>query len=158
DALYSCGDDKVIPQIVWQNLHPLLENRADTFLGLLAARQKALGHNPIVLALMPRVAERILGRYRFEPATVDKLFAMLTVGPFADASAARACMTTLTTRIHNGEVTGANLRALAEKVKPRLAHVMGSKAAGHFFPDSHLLAATLGDPATLEYVRNEFAA
>ncbi len=31
-VLSACGEDKLIPAIVWQNLHPLLEENADRFL------------------------------------------------------------------------------------------------------------------------------
>ncbi len=30
-VLAHCGDDKLIPAIVWQNLHPLLEDQATGF-------------------------------------------------------------------------------------------------------------------------------
>src|SRR5262249_46802864 len=36
DVLASCGEDKLIPAIVWQNLHPLLEDQADSLLQLAA--------------------------------------------------------------------------------------------------------------------------
>src|SRR5262245_12917358 len=32
DVLAKCGDDKVIPHVVWQNLHPLLEDQPGVFL------------------------------------------------------------------------------------------------------------------------------
>ena len=32
DVLLACGDDPLIPHIVWQNLHPLLEDKGETFL------------------------------------------------------------------------------------------------------------------------------
>src|SRR5262249_15565725 len=34
DVLAACGSDRLIPQIVWQNLHPLLEEQADRFADL----------------------------------------------------------------------------------------------------------------------------
>src|SRR5262249_7123120 len=30
-VLCRCGDDKLIPAIVWQNLHPILENKGEMF-------------------------------------------------------------------------------------------------------------------------------
>ena len=53
-----CGEDKLIPHIVWQNLHPLLEKRSDDFLK--EVKKYDLQKSPGLKALMPRVTERIL--------------------------------------------------------------------------------------------------
>jgi putative heme-binding domain-containing protein len=158
EVLAASGGDRVIPAVVWQNLHPLLEDRADDFLRLAAERHRDRGHEPGVLEIMPRVAERILGRRLFDPGALDILFKMLTAGPYADPPTAQACMGALRAKIQSGEVKGAALRALSEKVAPALRHVMGGKGAGHYFPESHLLAAALRMPEGLDYVRQEFAA
>ena len=57
-VLATCGDDPLIPHIVWQNLHPLLENESDKFLQLV--KQYDLKQTPNLTKLMPRVTERIL--------------------------------------------------------------------------------------------------
>ena len=152
----AADDDKLIPAIVWQNLQPLLEDNADKFLRATADQQKEIGYNANVLKLMPRVTERVLARRRFDPGTLDTLFAMLTVGPFSDAGAARGCMAALAARVQSGEISGEALQGLADKVVPRLRHVMGSKGEGRFFPDDYLLAATLRVPEAVEFVRREF--
>jgi len=59
-VLAGCGDDVLIPQIVWQNLHPLLENRSDEFMQLV--KQVDLKNTPNLARLMPRVTERILAK------------------------------------------------------------------------------------------------
>jgi hypothetical protein len=59
-VLASCGDDKLIPNIVWQNLHPLLEEQSRRFLTLV--RQYDLKQTPNLAKIMPRVTERMLGR------------------------------------------------------------------------------------------------
>lgn len=59
-VLTQCGDDPIIPRIVWQNLHPLLETRGPEFLKLV--RQYDLKQTPNLADLMPRVTERILRR------------------------------------------------------------------------------------------------
>jgi hypothetical protein len=60
DVLAAGGDDSLIPQIVWQNLHPLLENRSDEFMQLV--KQTDLKQNPNLAKLIPRVTERILAK------------------------------------------------------------------------------------------------
>ncbi|MCA9080058.1 MAG: hypothetical protein KDA58_05835, partial [Planctomycetaceae bacterium] len=57
--LTTCGDDPLIPHLIWQNLHPQLETRSGEFLKL--AKGYDLKQHPNLAALMPRVTERILG-------------------------------------------------------------------------------------------------
>jgi glucose/arabinose dehydrogenase len=57
-VLANAGDDKLIPHIVWQNLHPLLETRSDDFLA--EVKKYDLKQTPTLAKIMPRVTERIL--------------------------------------------------------------------------------------------------
>jgi len=57
-VLANAGDDKLIPHIVWQNLHPLLETRSDDFLA--EVKKYDLKETPTLAKIMPRVTERIL--------------------------------------------------------------------------------------------------
>jgi hypothetical protein len=62
DVLAHCGHDKLIPAIVWQNVHPLLETDAARFVELL---RKSTGDRasapPAVATLLPRIVDRMLG-------------------------------------------------------------------------------------------------
>ena len=60
DVLVRCGDDRLIPHIVWQNLHPLLEDHSEEFLAL--AKNYDLKETPNLAGIMPRVTERIIAR------------------------------------------------------------------------------------------------
>ncbi|MCA9202656.1 MAG: dehydrogenase, partial [Planctomycetales bacterium] len=51
-TLVACGDDPLIPHIVWQNLHPLLESQSADFLKLV--KQYDLKATPNLAKLMPR--------------------------------------------------------------------------------------------------------
>ena len=153
DVLATCGDDKVIPNIVWQNLHPMLEEKSGAFLTHVEERTRTKGHEPNVLKLMPRVAERILGRRRVDVAAMGRLFRL----PLRGAEAQR-CMSVLTDKIHSGEIQGKTLKELAAELLPALRDRMQSKSEQEYFPADYLLAATLGDTKALEYVRAEFAA
>ena len=59
-ALATCGDDPLIPNIVWQNLHPLLETRSTEFLQMV--KKYDLKQTPNLAKIMPRVTERILAK------------------------------------------------------------------------------------------------
>lgn len=58
--LAHCGDDPLIPHIVWQNLHPLIEDHGPELLANLKAYD--LKQYPNVAQLMPRVTQRLLDR------------------------------------------------------------------------------------------------
>ena len=58
EVLANAGDDKLIPHIVWQNLHPLLETRSADFLAEI--KKYDLKKTPSLAKIMPRVTERIL--------------------------------------------------------------------------------------------------
>jgi hypothetical protein len=57
--LSRCGDDGLIPQIVWQNLHPLLEQQGTEFLA--EVRKYEVANSPGLRSVLPRATERILG-------------------------------------------------------------------------------------------------
>jgi hypothetical protein len=56
-VLANAGDDKLIPHIVWQNLHPLLATRSDDFLA--EVKKYDLKATPTLAKIMPRAIERI---------------------------------------------------------------------------------------------------
>jgi len=58
DILANCGTDKLIPHIVWQNLHPLLPTQSANFLA--EVKKHNLKESPALAKIMPRVTERIL--------------------------------------------------------------------------------------------------
>lgn len=60
--LAHCGDDPLIPQIVWENLHPLIGDHGAELLAIL--KEYDLKEYPNVAKLMPRVTERLLDRGR----------------------------------------------------------------------------------------------
>src|SRR5262249_1322029 len=65
-VLSACGAARLIPPVVWQNLHPLLEEHADSvrfFIEKIDLRKA-----PQLAGLMPRVVERLLGARRPQAA------------------------------------------------------------------------------------------
>ena len=56
--LAHCGDDPLIPHIVWQNLYPLLEDHSDEFLAIV--KEYDLKKHPNLAKIMPRATEVIL--------------------------------------------------------------------------------------------------
>ncbi len=141
DVLAGCGDDKLIPHIVWQNLHPLLENQGEAFLRL--AAKTDLNKSPNVARLMPRVLDRLLGS-KTDPAVVVGLVKLLieTRGP--DADAARQCLTMLARRVQTREITGTRLGTIRDGLRPVVEHLL-SRANHPLYLEAAILAATLKD-------------
>ena len=64
--LKLCGEDKLIPHIVWQNLHPLLEwHRATDRLVDDLNKHSLLATSRNISALVPRIIDRLLARQQF---------------------------------------------------------------------------------------------
>jgi hypothetical protein len=59
-VLATCGDDKQIPCIVWQNLHPVLDQNSDRFLALV--KEYDLKTTKNLAKIMPRVTEKLLSK------------------------------------------------------------------------------------------------
>jgi putative membrane-bound dehydrogenase-like protein len=145
EVLAGCGDDKLIPGIVWQNLHPLLEDRAADFL----AAVKRRGPSPNLAQITPRAVERILARRKSEPGIVLELFAYLSEGARADTGAARQVLGVLAARVQSGEITGKRAAALRDGFRPVLTRLLEARPANPLRLDAAFLAASLKDRAGL---------
>jgi putative heme-binding domain-containing protein len=156
DALSACGDDKLIPAIVWQNLHPLLEEQSERFLSLAAA--KDLSKAPRLGQMMPRVVERILGRRKTEPRLLMTLFRLLSEGKNPDHRAAGQCLGVLAGKVQSGEINGERAAALRERFGPKLRELLAQSPASPLRMDAALLATSLHEPMGLQVVRQCCAA
>jgi putative membrane-bound dehydrogenase-like protein len=153
EVLGRCGDDKLIPGVVWQNLHPLLEDQAGGFL----AEVKRRGAVANLGQLLPRVVERILARRKAEPALLVELFGLVHEGRGADANAARQVLVVLAAKLQTGEIGGEQATGLRDRFAPVLRKLLAAPASP-LRTDAALLAATLKDPAGLAVARKAFAA
>ena len=154
-VLCECGDDKLIPPIVWQNLHPLLEDRGEQFLRLLA-KADARDTRRFGL-LLPRVIERLLAARKPNLPAICELVALLGEGPNADADCCCKCLGLLSTKVQTGEITGKQREALAVQIVPTLTKIRTGKTGSPLYTDSVVLAATLGEPAAIQAARKILA-
>jgi putative membrane-bound dehydrogenase-like protein len=150
-ALDACGDDPLIPHIVWQNLHPLLEDHAGEFLKEVEKADLSKARN--LVRLMPRVVDRVLGRKQGDPALIAALVGLLLDAKDLDAAVPRQCLAALAGKLQTGEISGANADALRDKFKPIFTKVLAGKVDAPLYLDAALLAATLKDPAGLDVAR-----
>jgi putative membrane-bound dehydrogenase-like protein len=154
-VLASCGNDKLIPHIVWQNLHPLLEDKGDQFLQIYQKADPQAAANLAII--MPRVIDRILGSKKADPGVVVALFGVLAEGKNANPKAAQQCLATLAGKIQTGEVAGVQLTALGARLHP-IVRTLASKPGNPLALDAALVAVTLKDMDSFDIVRKAFVA
>jgi putative membrane-bound dehydrogenase-like protein len=148
-VLANCGDDKLIPHIVWQNLHPLLENNADEFIA--HSKDASLAKWPSLVAIVPRVMERILAKRDFDAAQVAAAFNLLEGNP---SPTARECLRLLSSRIQSGEIRGDHLTRLRDAFHKPLMPLL---EAGHpLRVEAALLTVSWKDTRDEALVRNTF--
>jgi putative heme-binding domain-containing protein len=155
-VLDHCGNDNLIPAIVWQNLQPLLDEQADRFIRLLIESPDGVGRTSGLLKIVPRLTDRLLSTKKLNLAAIDALFGMLTNGELSNTDAARGCMAALRAKVINGEISGASLSTLSANLLPRLQRIIAKADQWKYFSEDHLLAAALGAERSLERFRKEF--
>ncbi|MFM7149220.1 MAG: c-type cytochrome, partial [Gemmataceae bacterium] len=102
DVLANAGNDSVIPHIVWQNFHPLIETQPGEFLEAVTRHRE----NPNIQKLVPRVIDRILSSRNPHPTAIARLYEMSLKSGEQSSVVSRQILTALATRIRNGEIDG----------------------------------------------------
>jgi putative membrane-bound dehydrogenase-like protein len=152
EVLAHCGNDKLIPHIVWQNLHPLLEDHGEEFLR--EVTKIDLPAAPAAASLLPRVVERILASHKPQPQTVAGLMKYLGEAK-GDRAACAQCLAMLASKVQTGELSGPTLNALRDDLLPTLTKFTGAPNTT-LAVEASLLAATLQDPDGLKAARQYF--
>jgi putative heme-binding domain-containing protein len=146
DVLVSCGHDKIIPSIVWNNLHPLLETQSRAFV-LLTKKW-----SPAIATLSPHIVGRMLGAQKPDFTAVA---AMIEFAAKHDEQRAQQCLSAVSAKLSSlNEPATEQLKAALDWV---LQKIFARKTKGPLFLSAQLLAARLGlakiDPAV---VRSRF--
>jgi putative membrane-bound dehydrogenase-like protein len=153
-VLATCGDDKILPAIVWQNLHPLLEGKGEPLVKLL---EKAdLKTSPNLAALLPRAADRVLGSKDPDVSAVCALVVRLADREHGHADSCCQCLETLAAKIETGEIGGDRLRMVADKVGPVIRQHLTGDAKQRMVREAILLAAALRDDEGLKRAHRFF--
>ncbi len=152
-VLAASEGDKLIPQIVWQNLQPLIQTRGVELLTLLA--QDELARHPAMAPLIPRLVERILGTPN-QPALLMQWVKTFANGPKADRKMAGQTFATLAVKIQTREITGAHLDEMLPVLREAVAPFLVDRTIDVAALDAARLAATLGDPAGRQWMRRIF--
>jgi putative membrane-bound dehydrogenase-like protein len=143
-VLDQAGEDPLVPRIVWQNLHPLLEKQTAEFVAevekLNAAESESLSKP--VIELLPRAADRILSTGKPDTLAVAQLVKLLLSNEATDESADR-CLQLLTARIRSGEIAGESLTSIQAQLADPLTKAMNQKLSRPSTLSAVELAASL---------------
>jgi len=138
DVIAHCGHDKLIPAIIWHNLHPLLETGsarfAESALKLVAPQNHAF--SPALATLMPQIIERVLSA---SPPNAKAAALLLEHTLQRAPQRAPECIAAFSAKI--GGFNDSQLADLKQHLRPVLAKAETSKALSL---SGQLLAARLG--------------
>jgi putative membrane-bound dehydrogenase-like protein len=149
DALSHCGDDDVIPHIAWQNLHPLLEDKSDSFVR--AVERANLREAHPMAAILPRALNRLLNARTCDPGTVARLLQATLQS--ASETASHEALTSIARAIANGEISGDRLPELHKRLAEVLRPLLTGPRDAALTRSAALLSALWKDPAGLEAAR-----
>lgn len=147
----TAGPDKLIPSIVWQNLHPLLEEQAERFVAMVQTAE--LKDSPHLAAIVPRAVERMIASRKSDSALLAILIGILLEEKSGQHAAAKQCLTILANKLQSGEIVGGQREKLREHILPLVQKVLNSKNEHPLAMDAALLATTLKDQAGFARVR-----
>lgn len=145
-SIANAGDDKLIPHIVWQNLHPLLEKEGGRFVEEVAKQD--LAKSPAFAAILPRAVDRILAVKPADPTSLAALFVLVADPKNPNHDAAKAVLNTLSARVQSRELTGPQLESLRSKLEAPLGKILGDDKHALRL-ETALLAATWKAPAAM---------
>ena len=145
EVLAHCGQDKLIPSIVWNNLHPLLETESARFVSLITAKERL---SPAPAVLLPRIVERILSAQKPDSAAVAALVRFVAD---RDEERAKECLSAISLKL--AELSEPVARQLKADLNPMLRNLFARKTDTPLFLSAQLLGARLGlaevDPAAI---------
>jgi putative membrane-bound dehydrogenase-like protein len=155
EVLARAGDDPLIPRIVWQNLHPLLEEDGSAFVRL--AGQAPYRDAEPVTRIVPRAVERLLDR---RDGGLDPVVAVIaTLAPPRDdatAAALQQVLEMLAAEIQDDEVRAAGLETLRRRLHPVLEPIRAGAPESPLAIAAGLLAVTWKDPGASTAARRLF--
>jgi putative heme-binding domain-containing protein len=152
EVLSACGEDRLIPAIAWQNLHPLLPDQGERFVRLIGRAH--LADVPALAKVLPRAVDRILGTPGSDLGPVRQILARLVA---EDPDLARQSLAEISDRL--GEMPEARRRELRDRIEPVIRPILAGPPSSPLWFDAQLLASRLGI-STVEatLVRGHFTA
>jgi putative membrane-bound dehydrogenase-like protein len=157
EILSQGADDPLIPQIVWQNLYPILEDRGADFVKLVAG--VTLEKSSQLTAILPRAIECLLGGSEVQPESAVALVAQILAAnqDGETLKAARRSLEILNERLRPGAIPPSDRSKLMARLKEALAPTLAGDPNAPLALDAALVATTWHDPAALRSIGQVFA-
>jgi putative membrane-bound dehydrogenase-like protein len=150
DVLANCGQDKLIPSIVWPNLHPLLPKQSDRFVE--RVRRADFSRSPALAFLLPRVVDRVLSD---SSPNLDAVQAILTLLVDRKSPHTQECLSVLAAKAR--ELPKPAVERLAAALRPTLTQFQEEASQDPLQLSARLLAVQLGlETGQTEFVRAIF--
>jgi putative membrane-bound dehydrogenase-like protein len=150
------GPDTLVGPIIWQNLHPLLPDRAEDFVKIVAHTK--LESTPYLVGLLPRAIDRLLGGSNPRPeaavALLSQLLATRQEGAVADAS--QWSLEIVAERLRVRSMPKAQLAILHQLLPKALSNLLAGDPDAPLSLDAALIATAWKDPAALKAVGGAF--
>jgi len=160
DAASSCGEDPVIPHIVWQNLHPILDDRRAAEAVVVRVTSEPVDRSEALTRLVPRIVERLLGAksppFDLVAGLVLHLAESSHKGGFVAESAHRA-IEIVTAKLESGEMNAQGVDGLRARLSGWVRSVTTGPAGHPFFADAALIACAWKDPDAIPAARLLFS-
>ncbi len=153
EVLRHSPQDELIPQIVWQNLHPELERQTPEYLALMS--QAPYADNAAALALLPRAAERILDTPGLSVDHVATLVKLLAAQPGQQQQLA-TCLERIAEQAQSRQLAGERLAQLKVDLADSLTTILqqGPEHPGYY--NAANLALAWNDPVAMKIVPQVF--
>ncbi len=136
EVLEHCGQDKLIPSIAWNNLHPLLETDSATFVSSVRSKERL---SPALATLSPRMVERILSAQKPDAASVAALIKFVAD---RDGERTRECLSAVSSKLT--ALSEPATLELKTELKPVLQELLLRQNDTPILLSAKLLAARLG--------------
>jgi putative heme-binding domain-containing protein len=135
EILAHCGNDKVIPAIVWQNLHPLLEIESARCVALLRASPPSAA----IATLLPKFVERMLNTRDPDAAAIA---ALVEFAAHESPGSVPGCIAMVSATL--GGLNDAQLAEIKHRLRPVLEKMLNDPSSTGYRLSVELLAGRLG--------------
>ena len=151
DALRRESYDPIIPQIVWQNLHPYLESHAAKFINQI--ENPDARHNLGLIKMLPRIIDRSLSCKDFDPKPIA-----ITIERLTDwyPKTAALILENLSAIVQNRELSGEKLTALKLAIGSQLGTILNGPIDTPTYLPAAFLATSWNDSQGIKAVRSIF--
>ena len=153
-----CQSDPLIPRIVWQNLHPLLADRATAarFVELVAATKPRNARG--LYTLVPHAVDRLVSHPEAGSIRIIDLVDFLIEGDSGATRHAVDSLARIAAKVQSGELSKTNSAALRKQFAPRLNRLVADPGRGNLHRAAVILAASWREASSFPAARATFAA